>query len=265
MIFQLSVFSGWFPVRAGGQVMRALVAGLALAYCCTALGQAPAASTSFEVASIRPTPPAERQGGTWSLPKTGEFHTHNLSLGYLIHLAWNVDPTLIVDKPAWMDSDPYDINAKPEAGIKLTREQLRPMLQNLLEQRFHLAVHTEIRQMKGYALVVAKGGPKLKSAKGDVTPNWRDDTSTGNLKGRNWSSEFLAAELTPAAGLPVVDQTGLNGHYDVSAEYAPDLEHESPLPSLFTVVESLGLRLVAQKVPVSVLVIDHVDRTPTEN
>ncbi len=105
-----------------------------------------------------------------------------------------------------------------------------------------------------------------RNSRGEVTPNWRDDVSAGSLKGRNWSAEFLAAQLTPAAGLPVVDQTGLTGHYDVSVEYAPDLEHESPLPSLFTAVEdSLGLRLVAQKVPVPVLVIDHLDRLPTEN
>jgi uncharacterized protein (TIGR03435 family) len=241
---------------------------LAVGYVGAALGQVPA--SSFEVASVRPTPPAERTGGTWSLPNMGEFRTHNLPLGYLIHLAWNVDPTLIEGKPAWLDSDPYDINAKPEGGIKLTREQLRPMLQTLLEQRFHLAVHTETRQVKGYALMVAKGGAKtgagLKPAKGEVTPDWRDDCSAGNLKGRNRSAAFLAAQLTPAAGAPVVDETGLSGRYDVSVEYAPDLEHESTLPSLFTSVEEgLGLRLVAKKVPVSVLVIDHVDRVPTEN
>jgi uncharacterized protein (TIGR03435 family) len=120
--------------------------------------------------------------------------------------------------------------------------------------------------VKGYALEIANGGPKLQPAKGDVTPNWRDNVSAGNLKGRNWSTEFLAAQLTPAAGRPVVDRTGLNGHYDVSVEYAPELEHDLPLPSLFSALEeSLGLRLVAGKVPVTVLVIDHVDRIPTDN
>jgi uncharacterized protein (TIGR03435 family) len=252
--------------------MRAVMLGLALVAGWVGLlvGQEPAGTgttvASFEVASIRPTPPDERVGGTWSLPNTGEFHTHNLSLGYLIHLAWNVDSSLIVDKPVWLDSDTYDINAKPEAGIVLTRDQLRPMLQDLLLQRFHLVVHSETRMMKGYMLVIAKGGSKLKPAKGEVTPNWRDDVSAGNLKGRNWSTEFLAAQLTPAAGLPVVDRTGLSGHYDVLVEYAPELEHESPLPSLLTAVqESLGLRLVARKVPVSVLVIDEVERVPAEN
>jgi uncharacterized protein (TIGR03435 family) len=169
-------------------------------------------------------------------------------------------------RPAWLDSDCYDISAKPEGGIKLTREQLRPLLQDLLQQRFHLAVRHETRLVSGYALVVAKGGSKLQPTKGGVTPNWRDNFSAGNLKGRNLTTAFLAQQLTPLAGLPCVDRTGLTGNYDISAEYAPDLDHDSPLPSLFTALqETLGLKLEPQKVPVDFIIIDHIDRTPTEN
>jgi uncharacterized protein (TIGR03435 family) len=246
--------------------MRFTALSILLSLPAAVLAQTSAPSRSFEVASIHPTLNGDPSKGTWSLPNTGEFHTHSLALGYIVQLAYNVDAKQIEGKPAWFDSDCYDINAKPEGGIKLTREQLRPLLQNLLEQRFHLAVHTETRQIKGYALVVAKGGPKLKAAKGEVTPNWRDDVSAGSLKGRNWSAKFLAAQLTPAAGLPVVDHTGLTAHYDVSVEYAPDLNGDSALPSLFTALqETLGLKLEAQKVPVDFLIVDHIDREPTEN
>jgi len=156
--------------------------------------------------------------------------------------------------------------AKPEGGIKLTREQLRPLLQDLLAQRFHLAVHRETRLVSGYALVVAKLGAKLQPTKGGVAPNWRDNFSPSNLKGRNLTTAFLAQQLTPVAGLPCVDRTNLTGNYDISVEYNADLEHDSPLPSLFTALqESLGLKLESQRVPVDFLVIDHIDRAPTEN
>jgi uncharacterized protein (TIGR03435 family) len=221
---------------------------------------------SFEVASIRPTPNADPTQGTWSLPNTGEFQTHSLALNWIIRLAYDVDAKQIEGKPAWLDSDCYDIHAKPEGGLKLTREQLRPLLQDLLQQRFHLAVHHETRLVSGYALVVAKSGAKLQPTKGGVTPNWRDDFSPGNLKGRNLTTAFLAQQLTPAAGLPCVDRTSLTGNYDISVEYNAELDPNSPLPSLFTALqESLGLKLEPQKVPVDFLVIDHIDRTPTEN
>jgi len=221
---------------------------------------------SFEVASIRPTPNPDPTQGTWSLPNTGEFQTHSLTLNWIIRLAYDVDAKQIEGKPTWLDSDCYDIKTKPEGGIKLTREQLRPLLQDLLQQRFHLAVHHETRLVPGYALVVAKSGPKLHLTKAETTPNWRDNFSPGNLKGRNLTPAFLAQQLTPLAGLPCVDRTHLTGNYDISAEYNADQDPNSPLPSLFTALqESLGLKLEPRKVPVDFLIIDHIDRTPTEN
>ncbi len=251
--------------------MRVLVVSLAVAlgYAELAAGQAanprPAVS-SFEVASIHPTANGDPTRGTWSLPNTGEFHTNSLALGYIVQLAFDVDARQVEGKPSWLDSDCYDINAKPEGGIKLTREQLRPLLQDMLQQRFHLVVHHETRLVSGYAVVIAKGGSKLQPTKGGITLNWQDNVSAGVLKGRNWTTAFLAQKLTPFAGLPCVDRTGLTGNYDVSVEYAPDNDPGSQLPSLFTAVqENLGLKLSPQKVPVDFLIIDHIDRTPTEN
>jgi uncharacterized protein (TIGR03435 family) len=64
----------------------------------------------------------------------------------------------------------------------------------------------------------------------------------------------------------VVDNTKLKGNYDIKLDYAPDEVTDSPLPSIFTAVqEDLGLKLERQKVPVEMLVIDHVEKTPTEN
>ena len=65
--------------------------------------------------------------------------------------------------PDWIDSDRYDIEAKAEGNP--TWEQMQPMLQALLEDRFKLKIHRETRELPVYLLTVAKGGPKLKQSK----------------------------------------------------------------------------------------------------
>jgi uncharacterized protein (TIGR03435 family) len=207
------------------------------------------------------------QGNTfWSLPGVGRFTANSVSLDFLIQMAFGVDGNQITGKPGWLDSDFFDVVAKPEAGVSLTREELRPRLQSLLQQRFHLATHYETKMMRGYALVVAKGGPKLKPTTGERFPGFRVHVGPGRIEGINWSMPYLASMLQRPAGLPVVDETGVAGSYDIKLEFAPDIEEVSILPSLFTALrEVLGLELKAQKVPVQVLVIDHVDRVPTDN
>ena len=120
--------------------------------------------------------------------------------------------------------------------------------------------------VRGYALVVAKGGPKLQPTKGDHFPGWRIDTSAGHLEGLNWSMPYLAKMLQHATDLPVGDETGITGSYDIKLEFAPELEQDSTLPSVFTALrETLGLELKAQQIPQQVLVIDHIDRVPVAN
>ncbi len=206
------------------------------------------------------------ESGSWSPPGIGRFWAKNLPLTQLIQLAFGIDKQQIAGSPAWLDSSLYSLEAKPEAGIALTREELRPRLQDLLTQRFHLVVHHEVRMVPGYFLVVAKHGSRLQEAAPGHTINFRADVSPGNLKGYNWTMPFCALMLTPKAGSPVVDRTGLTGNYDLSLQYAPELTSDTELPSLFTAIrDSLGLELNAAKVPSDTLVIDHVDRNPTEN
>lgn len=223
--------------------------------------------TSFELATVRVSAPGSvRSDGQWSPPGIGKFWAGNVSLEFLIGMAYGVDAKQIDGKPAWLGSELYDITAKPVAGVRLSREELKPMLQNLLQERFHLAAHRETRMMPGYELVVAKGEPKLQATNGDHVPGFRVNVSPGHLIGLNWSMAALAGYLGPAAGRPVVDRTGIAGSYDVSVEYAWDEAEESSLPSLFTALqENLGLKLGPRKVPVEVVMIDHVDRVPVEN
>jgi uncharacterized protein (TIGR03435 family) len=225
------------------------------------------AQPAFEVASVRPAPPdADAKSGSWNFPGTGRFMATHVSLALLIQLAYDVDKSQIANEPNWLETNLYDVAAKAEDGIKLTREELRPRLQDMLQQRFHMVAHTETRMSSGYALVVAKGGPQLISTKADHFPGFRINVSSGQMRGANWSMAQLAKYLTPAAGFPVVDQTGIAGSYDIAFSYAAKPNAESTLPPLEVALkEATGLLLKAQKVPVETVVIESVDKVPTAN
>lgn len=221
---------------------------------------------SFETATIKPTLHPDPGQGYWNYPGQSRFSAHDLSLEFLIQMAWGIESNQLAGKPSWLDSDFYDIEAKPEEGVKLSPDELKPRLQSLLEERFHLATHFETKMVHGYALVVAKSGPKLQPTKGSKFPNWRVNTSEGHLEGLNWSMLFLATMLQHATKIPVADQTGIAGSYDIRLEFSPELDQDSTLPSLFSALrETLGLELKAQQIPQQVLVIDHIDRVPIAN
>ena len=222
---------------------------------------------TFEVASVRPAPPqADPNTGSWSPPGRGRFTATHVTLALLLHLAYGIDDSQIANKPAWLETNLYDIVAKPEDGIALTRDELKPRLQDLLQQRFHLVAHIETRSSRGYALVIAKGGPHLTPTKADHFPGFRINVSSGQMRGANWSLPQLAQYLTSAAGFPVVDQTGLSGSYDIAFSYEPNPDADSTLPPLNVALkQTTGLLLKPQKNPVETLVIDSVDKTPTAN
>jgi uncharacterized protein (TIGR03435 family) len=257
-----------------------IVFGLALISAPGALGQTSVATSasapetpnaatllpSFEVATIKPTSPADRGESKWSPPGIGRFFASSVSLAFLIQMAYRVDDSQIAGKPDWLESELFDVVAKPEGDITLTRDELRPRLQTLLQQRFQLVAHRETKMIRGYALVVAKGGPKLKATNGDHPPGYRVYVGGGRLEGLNWSMQTLAAMLQPPTGFPVIDETGIKGGYNIKLDFSPELETDSSLPSLFTALQdTMGLKLESRKVPVEVLVIDHVNRFPTEN
>lgn len=181
-------------------------------------------------------------------------------------LAYGVNSEQIANKPAWMTSELYDVDAKPDSDVLLSREELKPCLQALLEERFHLVVHTEERLTPGYALIVAKNGVRLHSSQGAPYANFRVRVSKSELSGKNWSMAFLATQLQAVTGRPVVDKTGLQGGYDLKVEFAPEIAADAQLPPLYTALEeTLGLKLKPAKVPVPFVVIDSVMRKPEEN
>jgi uncharacterized protein (TIGR03435 family) len=197
-----------------------------------------------------------------------------------------------IEGPSWLDSDCFDISAKLPAGASL--DQLPDMLQALLTERFRLAAHKEDRPRSGYALVVDKGGPKFKedepSSSFSRSPDGRPLLGIGApghgfLKGV-MTMAGLASYLSGRGYGPVQDSTGLTGKYDIDLSWAPNLDFEprplgptasadtppgadtpaAPEADLFAALrESLGLRLERRNIPAQFVVIDHIERVPTEN
>jgi uncharacterized protein (TIGR03435 family) len=149
----------------------------------------------------------------------------------------------------------------------MMKEQLPQLLQALLTERFHLAIHRELKEQPVYALILAKGGPKLHktSHEGDG-PSLRQSGYSFTFTNATMSN--LIGVLSQVAGRKVVDRTGLRGQYDFTLSYVPNRNEGSnvsptdSLPeSVFTAVrEQLGLNLEAQKSQVELIVVDHLDR-----
>lgn len=221
----------------------------------------------FEVASVRAAPGADPNTGTWSPPNTGSFNATHVSMDRLLQLAYGVDASQILGKPAWLETRLYDITAKPEQGVTLTRDELKPRLQALLATRFGLRTHSVLLPTNGFSLLLGDAKPTLKPTNGEHFSGFRVNVSTGHMHGYNWSMPAPATYLASALHRPVVDLTGIAGSYDIDFDYATaDSDLDVDAHSIATALKaSTNLVLKAGKVPVLNLVIDSVSVDPTEN
>jgi uncharacterized protein (TIGR03435 family) len=216
---------------------------------------------AYEAASVKPN--TSGSGSSSSNGTKGQIVMVNQTMKRLIQRAYGVRPPQVVG-PAWIENTAFDIFAKYPPETNDNDRSL--MLRTLLEGRFRLAVHRETKEMPGYALMVAKSGFKLKP----VEPGSSDTSSNGSkgvltLTAKKTTMSFLSELLTRQMGEMVVDRTNLDGVYDFELRYATN-DQIDDVPTLFSALqESLGLRLQPQKVPVEMIVVDHVERVPTEN
>lgn len=219
--------------------------------------QQPAARAEFEVVSVKPGDPSFP--GSWGNTTPGGLQMRNAILRTLVKNAYGLNDYQLEGGPKWLDSAKFDIDAELPAGAPMSQVPL--MMQAMLADRFKLVFHRETKTRTEYALVVAKGGPKLQAATEAEIPS----TSKGDrmLKGSAMPVSNLARMLISVVGAPVLDQTGLTGKYDIDLKFAPLLEtsvQDETLPDIFAAVqEQLGLKLNAIKGPVEVLVIDHAE------
>lgn len=195
----------------------------------------------------------------------------------LFCLAWAYDIPGDVFGPEWI-KDRYDIIAKasgpvPEAELKL-------MAQTLMEERFKLKVHRELKELPAVVLIVAKGGAKnLRRAEASDPP--KHETAGGKLVFQGTMSSFahhLDNRAPYGVSERVVDQTGITGSFNLTLNVG-DFDVNDPVfggnyeemksaafSSLSAALEKqFGLRLEHRKVPLESLVVDSGNKVPTEN
>jgi uncharacterized protein (TIGR03435 family) len=269
---------------------------LAIGLLASSLAAQTSARPAFEVASVKPAGPIVR--GQFKMGMTqdpGRVTIEGLPLSAIIARAYRVKAYQI-NGPDWIGAR-FDITAKLPAGA--SDDQIPEMLQTLLEDRFQMKFHREPKEMPVYALVVGKGGLKMipvPETEGDPAPAARMVRfQPGHLTVEKMQLTALADLLSSFVDRPVVDQTETKGQFKITLDFALDMSMmgqqkgagakmmimrdggggpvagEAPLPdpaapSIFTAVqEQLGLKLDPRKVPVDIMVIDHLEKLPTEN
>jgi uncharacterized protein (TIGR03435 family) len=162
-----------------------------------------------------------------------------------------------------MANQSFDIDAKRPTDVRTVDWPL--MLQSLLEDRFHLQTHRETKEESVYFLALSSGGLKAPSFDPD-DPNPPPPSVPGGIAMlvTNGRLSTFAASLSHVVGWPVVDRTAIEGRFHLMLRYDNRTEPEGP--DIFEALrEQLGLRLESGRSLVEILVVDHVDKTPTEN
>ncbi len=285
---------------------------------------------SFEVATVKPAQlptPQQIVSGKAHIGMNVDARVDigAMSLADLIRIAYKIK-SYQISGPDWIKTERFDVLGKIPEGV--SKDKVPEMLQALLAERFGLKFHRQPEEHSIYALVVAKGGPKLKESPPEEAPpaaageksgmtigtekgpvNLQVDGSKGvvirggaagtmrmtmvdgkmHMESSRLPMDALAEMLSRFVDRPVVDMTELKGNYQVALDLSmEDLRNIArsqgvnmpigPVPgertgdpadpeggSIFQAVRQLGLKLEARKAPLDTLIIDHIEKTPTEN
>ena len=252
------------------------------------------AAPSFASASVKPHSSAAEE----NLSKIafdmhdGTFTARSVTLQTLIELAYHGQSAQLMGGPEWMNSAKFDVDAKVDLSSMNKQTAEMPdmhkpaadhanggdphtaMFRTLLADQFKLALHPETRNLSAYELVVDGGGSKLEESKGAHTMK----VDRGGLSSQGIPIDLLAQQLSLRLGRPIIDRTGLKGHYAFDLHWTPDPSEDERLrasewtgagrsgtvpsgpPLLEALQEQLGLKLVPVTEPVQVLVIDHAEQ-----
>jgi uncharacterized protein (TIGR03435 family) len=221
----------------------------------------------FEVATVKRSPPptGDRINMNLGNIRNGKLTLENATLSDCLKFAYGLNSDAQLSGPAWIGSKEFlfDVVAVTPQGS--TREQNLANLQKLLTERLKIASHHESREMSYLALVVAKGGPKLKPAAADPAPS--GPSMAGKVINHQMTMRTLSLLLSRFEKQTVLEMTGLEGAYEVSLTWVPDgSAADDDRPTLYTALpQQLGLKLEPRKGPVDVLVIDSAEKIPAEN
>jgi uncharacterized protein (TIGR03435 family) len=241
----------------------AVVAGLRLSG-----GQAPADDKrpAFAVASVKPNRSGEIALNNRFTQTQAAFINYPVSV--LINQAYQVNPDRLVGGPDWIGHERFDVLGSIPAGSRPGDRYV--MLQRLLEERFGLKHHREVREAPVYLLVRARAdgrlGPGLRPSTFDCSgPPQTSKCGTrigfNEINGRGTDWGFLSLPLQLGLDRPAVDKTGLSGRFDIEFKWSREVSPTGDQPTVFTAIEEqLGLKLQPGRAPLDVMVIDAVNR-----
>jgi len=262
-----------------------------------------AAGQEFEVASIRPASPDARITAKRGGPGTADparLTIENYPLISIVGEAYGLK-FYQMTYPEWMFFTRFNVVANVPAGA--TKDDLRAMLQHLLAERFKLKAHREKKEMQVFGMIVGKSGPKFKESPAPETPAAPDEApparpagplkadgdgypvlppgtimaisgDLARLRGARTTMPDLGQYLAGQVQRPVVDETGLKGNYDFMLSWNARLSSGAPprtdgsdvgLTLMEALEQQLGLKLQAKKAMIEKLVIDSLEKVPSEN
>jgi uncharacterized protein (TIGR03435 family) len=232
----------------------------------------------FDVTVIKPSDPGAPGKGIRVQGR--QLSTLNFSVSDMITFAYGIHVRQITGAPAWIESEKYNLTAKPAGEGQPNTKQWKTMLQKMLADRFQLTFHHDKKELSVYAITVGKTGPKLTKSAGDPNGLYGAGGPPGAFSARNANmGDFAEVMQSTMLDRPVVDQTGLSGRFDFQLKFTPDetqyagsgmrppppADDATAPPDLFTAMqEQLGLKLQATKASVDVIVIDRVSK-PSAN
>ena len=234
------------------------------------------------------------------IQRDGSFHGENITVSTLLDVAYSYPNERIVGLPEWTDEEWFDVIAKaPSSVAGPMPQQVAVMMRAMLADRFKLTAHPEMRDGAAYELRLARADGQLgrglvatdradceaiESGRSDRPPTPIDRPHPpcgGSLAAGSFTAggmrmeQFATGMLTRMLGRPVIDRTGLRDRFDIELTFAfgemprsltfdptaDAFQNDPNRPTLFTSLqEQLGLKLVAVRAPVDVLVIDRIER-----
>jgi uncharacterized protein (TIGR03435 family) len=274
-----------------------------LALCITPLYPQSEPAPKFDIADVHVSAKTRNPFPRTSPARGGRYEVTTATMVDLIRVAYTFDPDKILGGPSWLELDRFDVIAKEPADA--TPETRKLMLQSLLADRFNLKLHKDTKPLPTYALIAGKkpllkpadgteeAGCKVDTgsnvpSEGRITLNM--STSTGAMTTinlapgglihyacRNMTMAAFVRELRGMIGAdlgtnPVLEDTGLKGAYNFDIRFSlsffgPIVGANAPeRVTMFDAVEKqLGLKLEQRQVPTPVLVVDSVNRKPSDN
>lgn len=268
--------------------MRASLILVALLTLPVFAAQSPPASNlapRFDAASIKPN--LSKEPGIMRRPSPGRVFYGNAPVHIMVEEAYGVRPDRVFNYPGWADKETFDITATYSAD---QQRQVRLMLQTLLQERFSLQVHREMRDLSVYELVKARPdgqlGPRMRPSTVSCVPKPGERSpctlliQEGRFRGigTGWGNGEVLSLNIGVWDRPIVDKTGLSGTFDIDLEWTPDPAQArgdgaaraaavvaATTPgervSIFTALqEQLGLKLQPAQASLEVLVIERLER-----